>query len=194
MAEETEKRTGNGLLIETRSVHIPKNRNTPINKDWDDLCDAIVNQLKLDTMLDAKGGKVHLRINAETDDANAMQKGENYLKAYMLGFRLKDCTAFLRVNDLYTDTFNVRDVKAILKGDNLSRAIGRVAGRGGEVRRQIEDSTRTRIVLTDCKVHIMGSFANIKFARGAIADLIIGSPPGKVMKKLQMVSDRIRAL
>lgn len=35
-------------------------------------------------------------------------------------------------------------------------------------------------VLADDKIHIMGSFSNIKLARDAISSLILGSPPGKV--------------
>lgn len=43
-----------------------------------------------------------------------------------------------------------------------SRAIGRIAGQGGKTRHAIENATRTRIVVADQKVHILGSFSNIK--------------------------------
>jgi RNA-binding protein PNO1 len=41
------------------------------------------------------------------------------------------------------------------------------------------------------KVHILGSFTNIKLARDAIVDLIRGSPAGKVYGKLRTVSARM---
>ena len=42
------------------------------------------------------------------------------------------------------------------------------------------------------KIHILGTFSNIKIARDAICALILGSPPGKIYAGLRQVASRSR--
>lgn len=67
----------------------------------------------------------------------------------------------------------------------------RALPQSGKTKFTIENATKTRIVLADTKIHILGSFQNIRVARDALCSLILGSPPGKVYSKLRGVCARL---
>ncbi|KAM9996359.1 hypothetical protein ACTFIY_002534 [Dictyostelium cf. discoideum] len=173
-----------------RKVTIPFNRIAPLKANWQQIYEPIVTHLKLQIRMNTKTRKVELKTSKSTKETSALQKAADFVHAFSLGFEVNDAVAILRLDDLYIDSFDVEDVK-ILKGDNLSRAIGRVAGKDGKTKFTIENVTKTRIVLADKRIHILGSYSNIRVAKDAICDLIIGSPPGKVYAKLRTVSSRI---
>jgi RNA-binding protein PNO1 len=162
--------------IETRKVPVPPHRMTPLKANWPKICPPIVEHLKLQVRMNIKSRAVELRTSKFTDDVGALQKGADFIKAFTLGFDLDDAIALLRLDDLYIQTFEIKDVKT-LTGEHLGRAIGRIAGKDGKTKFAIENASRTRVVLADQKIHILGGFKNIHIAREAIVSLILGSPP-----------------
>merc|ERR1719378_316058 len=138
---------------EFRKVPVPSHRYTPLKENWMKIFTPVVEHLKLQIRFNLKKRVVEIRTCKETTDTGAIQKAEDFVKAFTLGFE-------------------INDVKP-LKGDHLSRAIGRVAGKGGKTKFTIENVTKTRIVLADSKIHVLGSFQNIKIARTAICSLIL---------------------
>ncbi|KAI0039424.1 eukaryotic type KH-domain (KH-domain type I) [Auriscalpium vulgare] len=179
------------LKSETRRIAIPPHRMTPLKKDWVNIFGPLTELLGLQVRMNVQRKSVEIRTSKHTKEVGALQKGADFVKAYALGFDVNDAIALLRLDDLYLDSFEIKDVKT-LHGDHLSRAIGRIAGQDGKTKFTIENASRTRIILADTKIHILGSFQNIKVARDAIVSLILGSPPGKVYAGLRTVSSRMR--
>jgi RNA-binding protein PNO1 len=52
---------------------------------------------------------VELRTSKFTEDATAIQKGVDFLKAFMMGFDINDSVALLRLDDLYIESFEIKD-------------------------------------------------------------------------------------
>lgn len=179
------------LKSEMRRIPVPPHRMTPLKKEWVNIFSPLTEILQLQVRMNTQRRCVEIRTSKHTKDIGAIQKGADFVKSFALGFDVNDAIALLRLDDLYLDSFEIKDVKT-LHGDHLSRAIGRIAGQDGKTKFTIENASRTRIVLADTKIHILGSFQNIKIARDAIVSLILGSPPGKVYAGLRTVSSRMR--
>ncbi|KAG7228474.1 hypothetical protein INR49_007647 [Caranx melampygus] len=174
---------------EMRKIAVPAHRYTPLKDNWLKIFTPIVENLQLQVRFNLKTRNVEIKTCKDTQDIASLTKAADFVKAFVLGFQVEDALALLRLDELFLESFDVTDVKP-LKGDHLSRAIGRVAGKGGKTKFTIENVTKTRIVLADTKVHILGSFQNIKMARTAICNLILGSPPSKVYGNIRVVASR----
>ncbi|KAG6545704.1 hypothetical protein Mapa_012889 [Marchantia paleacea] len=179
-----------GGKFQYRKVFVPSHRYTPLKEHWMEIYTPINEQMKIDIRMNLKNKKVELKTRRDTPDGGSLQKCADFVHAYILGFDIQDAIALLRLDDLYVESFEIKDVKT-LRGEHLSRAIGRLSGKGGKTKFAIENSTRTRIVIADQRIHILGSFANIRVARDALCSLILGSPAGKVYSKLRTVASRM---
>jgi len=175
---------------EYRRVRCPPHRYTPLRDTWEQILTPLVEYLKLQVRFNTKTRSIEMKTSVHTIDSGALQKGADFCSAFMLGFEVQDAVALLRLDDLFVESFQVTDVK-LLRGDHLSRAVGRIAGQDGKTRFAIENATRTRIVIADTRIHLLGSFANIRVARNAICDLILGAPPGKVYNTMRNVAKRM---
>lgn len=164
------KNVQKSAIVETRKVLVPPHRITPLKASWSKIYPPLVEHLKLQVRMNVKSRAVELRTSKHTIDTGALQKGEDFVKAFSLGFEVDDAIALLRLDDLYIETFEIKDVKT-LNGEHLGRAIGRIAGKDGKTKFAIENASRTRVVLADQKIHILGGFKNV-----GLTDMIPFSP------------------
>eukprot|EP00792_Barthelona_sp_PAP020_P005433 TRINITY_DN2646_c0_g1_i1.p1 TRINITY_DN2646_c0_g1~~TRINITY_DN2646_c0_g1_i1.p1 ORF type:complete len:215 (+),score=59.03 TRINITY_DN2646_c0_g1_i1:38-646(+) len=173
---------------ETRRIFIPSHRFTPLKNSWIQIYEPLVRHMKLQVRMNSKSRLVEIRESPEVEDPNALNKGEDFIKAFASGFPVEQALALLRLDDIYVDSFTIKEVRQTLKGANKSRAVGRIAGKDGKTKYAIENATRTRIVLEGERINIMGTTANVNNAKRVIVDLIRGSPAGKINTKLRAIS------
>ena len=187
-----EKDAVTGEMVEVaRRIHVPVNRLSPLKHAWIELIKPLVEILKVQIRMNLRKKCVEIRAGPNTEEPSTfLNKAAEYVRAFILGFAQNDALALLRMDDLFIESFELKDVKT-LKGEHSGRAIGRVVGKDGKTKNAIENATRTRIVVAGEKVHLMGSYTNTKIARGILSQLIMGTAPNKIFDKLRIVSKRI---
>ena len=105
----------------------------PLKASWPKIYSPLVQHLKLQVRMNTKSKSVELRSSKFTESAGALQTGVDFVHAFALGFDVDDAVALLRVDELYIETFEIKDVKT-LGNEHLGRAIGRIAGKDGKTK------------------------------------------------------------
>ncbi|KAK4140365.1 uncharacterized protein C8A04DRAFT_39963 [Dichotomopilus funicola] len=177
---------------ETRKIPIPPNRMSALKGNWSKIYPPLVDHCKLQVRMNIKEKRVELRSSKFTASNDALQMGADFVSAFAMGFDLDDAIALLRLDSLYIQSFDIKDVRQTLGPDALGRAIGRIAGKDGKTKFAIENATKTRIVLAGSRVHILGAFENIGMARESIVSLVLGAQPGKVYNNLRIIASRMK--
>ena len=88
---------------ETRKILIPPHRMTPLKSAWPKIYPPLVEHLKLQVRMNLKGKAVELRTSKHTCDDGAIQRGEDFCRAFCFGFDVDDSIALLRLDDLYIE-------------------------------------------------------------------------------------------
>lgn len=96
-----------------RRVLVPANRMKPLKDNWPTIIKALVEHMKIQVKMNTKLKCVEMRTCETTEDVSALHKSEEFLKAFMCGFELQDAIAMLRLEDLYLESFEIKDGKRI---------------------------------------------------------------------------------
>lgn len=87
--------------IQNRQVRIPPHRMTPLKSQWPRIYPPLVEHLKLQVRMNVKRKAVELRTSRHTTDPESIQRGVDFLTAFVCGFDVDDAIALLRLDDLY---------------------------------------------------------------------------------------------
>ncbi|KAM3181055.1 hypothetical protein ACTXT7_015099 [Hymenolepis weldensis] len=180
-------------MSDIRCILVPQNRRAPLRNAWKTIAETLTKNLKLMVCVKTtnKSWKVMLKNSPDTPDPQYLQRGFDYVSAFIKGFSLQDALAIVRIDGIYAESFHIADVRQRIHGDHAARAIGRICGCNGRIRLSIENATRTRIIVADRIIHILGSHERIAVARKAICNLIIGAPANKIFGRIQNQTARL---
>ncbi|KAL8108280.1 hypothetical protein AgCh_024650 [Apium graveolens] len=73
----------------------------------------VYEHMKVDIRMNLKGRKVELKTRSDTPDISNLQKSADFVHAFMLGFDVIDAVALLRLDELYVESFEIKDVKTL---------------------------------------------------------------------------------
>jgi RNA-binding protein PNO1 len=59
--------------------------------------------------MNVKSKAVELRTSSSTTDTGALQRGSYFILAFSLGFDVADAIALLRLDDLFIETFEIKE-------------------------------------------------------------------------------------
>ncbi|MBN1167741.1 MAG: RNA-processing protein [Methanospirillaceae archaeon] len=122
-------------------------------------------------------------VTIEGEDADRFIRAVEMIKAISRGFSPERASCLLEDEDLYLEIINLGDIAD--NPNQLERIRGRIIGKNGFARSQIEDLTRTSLSVYGKTVAIIGTFDQIKTTKEAIEMLITGAPHEAVFSFLE---------
>lgn len=176
---------------QNRAIAIYPNRIRAIKEEWMKIYTPIVEIGKIQIRMNARKKLIELRTCEYTEDPSYLERSAQFVQAINVGFPVEDALAILKFGDVFLDKFDISEVKT-LKNLHVERAIGRIIGREGKTKSAIEDFSRSRFLIRDQSVHLLGSIENTRIAKDAICRLIMGSQPGSIFNRLRIINSKLK--
>ena len=151
---------------------------------------TIEDKLFVDLKIDSDSGSVDIGVKHGSPDPSYALRAKDMVLAIGRGF--SPPRAFSLFNEDYT--FDIVDLHDYF-GKNESeirRVDGRIIGREGKSRRNIEELTGTLISVSGHTISIIGTFESVSTAKDALEKLIKGRQHGTVYKFLRKKRGQVK--
>lgn len=179
------------MEAQTRVVPVRPARMKSMKDEWMKIYTPVVEICKVQIRMNIRGRAVEMRTCEHTEDPSHLERSAQYIEAINAGFPVEDAIAVLKFSDVFLDHLEISEVKT-LKGLHVERAIGRIIGREGKTKSAIEEFSRSKVVVKDQRIHLLGTVENTRIAKDAVCRLIMGSQPGSVFNRLRIINSRLK--
>ncbi len=172
------------MIHETRvNAMIPRERVGVLIGPKGSVKSTIEQKLFVDLEIDSDTGSVYIGVKPDSPDPSSALRAKDLVLAIGRGF--SPSRAFSLFNEDYS--FDIVDLHEYF-GKNESeirRVDGRIIGREGKARRNLEELTGTLISVSGHTVSVIGTFESVSMAKDALEKLIEGRQHGTVYKFLR---------
>src|SRR5205809_1900904 len=182
---------GDRVMAETRmNAMIPKERIGVLVGPKGSVKSTIEQKLFVDLKVDSESGSVDIGVRPDSPDPSYALRAKDMVVAIGRGF--SPPRAFSLFNEDYT--FDIVDLHDYF-GKNeaeIRRVDGRIIGKEGRARRNIEELTGTLISVSGHTISIIGTFESVSMAKDALEKLIEGRQHGTVYKILKKRRKKVK--
>jgi len=179
------------MIHETRvNAMIPRERVGVLIGPKGSVKSTIEQKLFVDLDIDSDTGSVYIGVKSDSPDPSSALRAKDLVLAIGRGF--SPSRAFSLFNDDYS--FDIVDLHDYF-GKNeaeIRRVDGRIIGREGKARRNLEELTGTLISVSGHTVSIIGTFESVSMAKNALEKLIEGRQHGTVYKFLRRKRGQVK--
>ena len=179
------------MIHETRvNAMIPRERVGVLIGPKGSVKSTIEKKLFVDLEIDSDTGSVYIGVKPDSPDPSSALRAKDLVLAIGRGF--SPSRAFSLFNDDYS--FDIVDLHDYF-GKNeaeIRRVDGRIIGREGKARRNLEELTGTLISVSGHTVSVIGTFESVSMAKDALEKLIEGRQHGTVYKFLRKKRGQVK--
>jgi len=179
------------MIHETRvNAMIPRERVGVLIGPKGSVKSTIEQKLFVDLEIDSDTGSVYIGVKSDSPDPSSALRAKDLVLAIGRGF--SPSRAFSLFNEDYS--FDIVDLHDYF-GKNeaeIRRVDGRIIGREGKARRNLEELTGTLISVSGHTVSVIGTFESVSMAKDALEKLIEGRQHGTVYKFLRKKRGQVK--
>ena len=179
------------MIHETRvNAMIPRERVGVLIGPKGSVKSTIEQKLFVDLEIDSDTGSVYIGVKPDSPDPSSALRAKDLVLAIGRGF--SPSRAFSLFNEDYS--FDIVDLHDYF-GKNeaeIRRVDGRIIGREGRARRNLEELTGTLISVSGHTVSVIGTFESVSIAKDALEKLIEGRQHGTVYKFLRKKRGQVK--